>query len=517
MEGAISVAPSFFVLLARPMRWVLRNPAVILGAAVFAFAIWRGSFVAGGSDSYGYVSQARLWAQGSPITREPLVGKVTWQDADKTFAPLGYKPGVEPGTIVPVYSVGYPMLMGLVQRILGAEAQMAIVPLMAAGLVISTAAIGAAVGGPAVGVLSGLLLATSPPFVYQSLQPMSDVPVAFWWTLAVVLATSGKRWAKAASAAAVAAAILTRPNLIPLAVPLAVLAAFRHRSDGEKPDWRAALAVAAGAAAGAVATGIVNMTFYGAPAVSGYGAPRDLYGTQHAATNVTRYLGWLTDSESPLIAISLAGILLLVRAGRFQRAIALYAAAVVSIVLCSYLFYMPFESWTYLRFLLPMYPFLFISLLSVAAVGPIGGRPKVSMIVLLVLTLIMAAGHLRYLQRWHVLSTREFERRYFVVAQYARGSLPGNAVFITLQHSGSIRYYADRKTLRYDWIPERSLDEAVAQLTQLGLKPYILLEDWEEPRFRSRFGDFSRVGKLDWPATVVLRREGIRIYDPEER
>jgi hypothetical protein len=137
--------------------------------------------------------------------------------------------------------------------------------------------------------------------------------------------------------------------------------------------------------------------------------------------------------------------------------------------------------------------------------------------VLVTVTLLLVVAHLRYIERWHVLSTKDFERRYFVVAQYARGTFPANAVFITLQHSGSIRYYADRKTLRYDWIPPQSLDEAVTQVTQLGFKPYILLEDWEEPRFRSRFGEFSGVGKLDWPPAVALRREGIRIYDPEER
>jgi hypothetical protein len=499
------------------MRSLIRRPAVLLGVAVFAFAIWRGSFVAGGSDSYGYVSQARLWAQGSPIVREPLLAKMTWPDADKTFAPLGYKPGLEPGTIVPVYSVGYPMLMGLVQRIFGADAQMAIVPLMAAALVMCTAAIGASVGGPAVGFFASLLLATSPPFVSQSLQPMSDIPVAFWWTLSAVLATSRWRWAHPAMALSVAAAILTRPNLIPLAVPLAVFAAFANRGNDDQHNWGAGAAVAAGTAIGALTTAIINTVFYGGPAVSGYGAPQDLYGPGNVATNVARYLGWLIDSETPLVAVSIAGTFVLATAGRFHRWMAFYAAAVVSIVLCSYLFYMPFESWTYLRFLLPMYPFLFISLLSVVALTPLRDRPRIRLAILMAVTIFVVVAHLRYIERWHVLSTKDFERRYFVIAQYARGTFPANAVFITLQHSGSIRYYADRKTLRYDWIPQQSLDDALSQIRQAGLKPYILLEDWEEPRFRSRFGEFSSIGKLDWPPTVALRREGIRIYDPEER
>ncbi len=499
------------------MRWLLRNPAVILAVAVFAIAISRGSFVAGGSDSYGYVSQARLWAQGAPIAHEPLIARVTWQDAAMTFAPLGYKPGVEPGTIVPSYSVGYPMLMGLVQWMFGHDAQMAIVPLMAAGLVMCTALIGAAVGGREVAILSSLLLATSPPFVYQSLQPMSDIPVAFWWTLSALLAFSRNRAANIAAGATVAAAILTRPNLIPLAAPLALFGVLMNRRDGHGPNWTAGGAVVSGAVMGAVVTAVVNTIFYGGAAVSGYGTPRELYAFQHLSTNLTRYLGWLIDTETPLIVISLAGMFALARAGSAQRWIALYAAAVVSIVLCSYLFYTPFESWTYVRFLLPMYPFLFVSLLGVAAIEPLQIRVNARTVVLLLLTLVIVAGHVRYIHQWNLLSTKDLERRYFVVAQYARNALPHNAVFIALQHSGSIRYYADRKTLRYDWIPSQSLDEAVAQLNGLGFKPYFVLEQWEEPGFQSRFGMFSRLGKLDWPPTVALHREGIRIWDPAER
>ena len=215
--------------------------------------------------------------------------------------------------------------------------------------------------------------------------------------------------------------------------------------------------------------------------------------------------------------ISLAGMFALARAGSYQRWIALYAAAVASIVLCSYLFYMPFESWTYVRFLLPMYPFMFVSLLGVAAIAPLRNRangenhrPACS-----------HAGHCRKPSATYPAREspqhEELEHRYFVVAQYARNAFPGNAVFLAMQHSGSIRYHGERKTLRYDWIPSQSLDEAVAQLNGLGFKPYFLLEDFEEPQFQSRFGAFSRLGKLDWPPNVVLRPERVRIWDPAER
>lgn len=499
------------------MRSLIRNPVLAIAAAAFAFALCYGSFVAGGSDSYGYLSQARLWAHGTPITREPLISQVTWRNAAWTFAPLGYKPGLEAGTIVPVYSVGYPMLMGLVQKVFGPDAQMAIVPLTAAGLILCTGVIGRWAGGVEIGVLSSLLLATSPPFVLQSLQPMSDIPVTFWWTLSAVLAFSRSRTANMAAAATVAAAILTRPNLIPLAAPLAIFGFFTSRRDDGPHNWRSATAVVIGTLAGAGVTAAINTVFYGAPNVSGYGTARELYSLQYASVNLPKYAGWLIDTETVLVFVSLAGVLALALAGRFQRLLALYTIAVASVMLCSYLFYAPFNSWTYVRFLLPMYPFLFIAILSVTSSAPFLDRPRARKYALTGLTLVLLVSHARFISQWDMLNTKAGELKYPVVARYARTALPANAVFISMQHSGSIQYYAGRKTLRFDWLPARSLDEAVAQLNRLGYKPYFLLEHWEEPAFQSKFGARSDLAKLDWPATFEFRREGVRIFDPAVR
>jgi len=149
-----------------------------------------GAFVAGGADSSGYLNQARLWERGTLITNESLIERVDWPFADWTFSPLGFRPGVTRGTLVPIYSPGYPMVMGSIRRVFGAGREMYVVPITAAGLVVCTAILGTWVGGLPIGAAASLLLATSPPFVLQSLQPMSDVPTAFWWTLAALLGSS---------------------------------------------------------------------------------------------------------------------------------------------------------------------------------------------------------------------------------------------------------------------------------------------------------------------------------------
>ena len=46
--------------------------AAILALAVLYVGLRWGALVAGGSDSYGYVSQAGLWQQGSVIVQEEI-------------------------------------------------------------------------------------------------------------------------------------------------------------------------------------------------------------------------------------------------------------------------------------------------------------------------------------------------------------------------------------------------------------------------------------------------------------
>ena len=85
--------------------WLRPRPSFVVSlvaAATFIVAIRYGSFVAGGSDSYCYLSEARLWAQWSPIVQESLITQVNWPLADWSFTPLGYKPGLTAGTLVPV-------------------------------------------------------------------------------------------------------------------------------------------------------------------------------------------------------------------------------------------------------------------------------------------------------------------------------------------------------------------------------------------------------------------------------
>ncbi len=474
-----------------------------------------GAFVAGGADSSGYLSQARLWERASPITPEPLIARVDWPYAEWTFTPLGYRPGIVRGTFVPIYSVGYPMLMGAIRRAFGPGAEMYVVPVTAGGLVLAAGILGTWIGGFVVGASTSLLLATSPPFVLQSLQPMSDVPTAFWWTIAALLGVQRRFIYNLASSGAVAMAILTRPNLAPLALPL-ILLVLAGRGDPEPDNWPGAAAVLAGAVAGAGLVAYLNAIFFGAATVSGYGAPGDLYKLGFLPTNLARYTTWLIQTETLLVAAAFAGAVFLARTA-FSSRWAMYAVGTFAIVLLSYVFYRPFDNWTYLRFFLPVYPLLFVALVSIANVKSLENRRAIRNLVVVALTVVVCAAHVVFVFRNGVLHTRRMESKYLKVTDYLQQSLPSNAIFICHQYSGSIRYYTDRRILRYDWLVPNRLEDAVTKLEALGYRPYFLLEQWEEPVFRARFSASTPLGKLDWRPAVDLLEARVRIYDPSHR
>ena len=187
--------------------------------------------VAGGSDSWGYVSQAKLWAEGNLIVEQPIATQVEWPNASHSFAPLGYMPKGEAGAIVPTYPPGYPMLMALLSLV-HPDAVFWVVPLSGALLVWMSYRLGQALDTPATGLLTSALVATSPAFLFQLVIPMSDVVVASLWVTALVVAMPNRfeTWLGAGTISSLA--ILTRPNTAPIAAIFFIGAFWNWR------DWR---------------------------------------------------------------------------------------------------------------------------------------------------------------------------------------------------------------------------------------------------------------------------------------
>jgi hypothetical protein len=70
--------------------------------------------------------------------------------------------------------------------------------------------------------------------------------------------------------------------------------------------------------------------------------------------------------------------------------------------------------------------------------------------------------------------------------------------------------------VRFDRVAA-GLDEALLSLERAGLRPFILLEDWEEPQFKRQFGSSSVAGRLAWrPYARLADPGGVNIYDPKQ-
>jgi hypothetical protein len=166
--------------------------------------------------------------------------------------------------------------------------------------------------------------------------------------------------------------------------------------------------------------------------------------------------------------------------------------------------------------MLPAYPPLLVltSASIVAVASRLSYLPRV--LTPTVLAGVMAWHGLNY-ARDHDAFRARTERKYAAAGDYVARRLPERAAVLSMQHSGSVRYYAGRPTVRFDLIAPAQLDATLATLAASGYRPYILLESWEVPQFQKRYAGFSPLGPLDWPPAVLLRESSIRIYDPADR
>ena len=503
--------------------------AAVLACAVVVVSVRFGVFVAAGADSYGYVSQAHLWARGQLRVSQPFARELPASVDDEVLAPLGYRPARVvglPGGIVPTYSPGLPMLMALFRRAAGEGAVFYVVPLLAGASIWLVFVLGKRLSGPGAGLFAAALLASSPAFLASALRPMSDLPVAFWWTLALISAASSGPWTAATAGLATTAAVLTRPNLLLVALPIALPLlwdALRRRG----VERRRLAIYAATASLGPLLVAAINAHLYGSPLRSGYGAIEDIYSLQHVWTNLERYASWFRETQTALPLLGLLAPFVAggtaanapERAGWSRTRLAWAALAVTVLTFASYVAYMPFDEWMYLRFLLPAY-FTLFALFGVLLVRASSALPSKAGAAALLVLLAIGMAHYgvrqsesRDLFRWH-----DDDRRYVLMGRYARDHLPKDAVVFAMQHSGSLRYYSGRVTLRYDFVEPDQLDGLVTDLSGKGFPIYFLVERWEVERFRERFGDHSQWGRLEWtPMVATATATPVYLYDPRQR
>lgn len=489
---------------------------VLAGAALCAGLKW-GAMVAGGADSYGYVSQAGYWQRGGVVVQEDVIRPSPWPGAALTWSPLGYRPSPHRrDAIVPLYAPGLPLLMAFGQLIAGYCGAFLVVPLCGALTIWLTWLLGRRVfDAPGIALWGAGLVAASPVFLYQLMNAMSDVPVTAAFTLALVLTVSRR---PLAAGLAMSAAIAIRPNLAPLAGVLLAWTALSHaRQRGMGAAVSASSRLVLGVAVSVIGIAVFNAQVYESAVTSGYGAASDLYAAAFFATNVRQFAAWIAGVETPVMALA---VLFFVAPGVLPPAKIPFArplfGGTIAVVLLSYLFYRPFDVWWYLRFLLPMWPVTM--LLTAAALEAIARRwlRPVYPVAIAAAVVFFAWHGVRVAVDRSAFDLGLAERRYVDVARFVAGHTEPEAVILSVQHSGSLRIYADRLTLRYDALDPLWLDRVVAHLQSVGRRPYYVLDGAEVEAFRRRFGAANRSGTLDWPPMATLGGT-IAVYDPIDR
>jgi hypothetical protein len=233
--------------------------------------------------------------------------------------------------------------------------------------------------------------------------------------------------------------------------------------------------------------------------------------------NLRRYPGWLLQTHSPFILLALLAPLFGPRAGsddaRPRARFSWLALAFAACVFLCYAFYIPFDHWSYLRFLLPALPLLVLlsagALVSLCRRRPGWGELATTCCVALVALLCVQAA-----VRGDVFDLRSaFRDRFREVGQFVNDRSSRNAAFIGLVQTSNVAYYGHRQTVRYDLIPPAEFDRAVQQLRHAGYEPYLLLMAEEEPDFRARFTGKSRVGELRCAPRSTFAGGAVRLYD----
>lgn len=124
-------------------------------------------------------------------------------------------------------------------------------------------------------------------------------------------------------------------------------------------------------------------------------------------------------------------------------------------------------------------------------------------VAVLVLAAASAAGSFRLVAGPSTWNLVRQESRYAAVADwFSRRTPEGSLVFAAL-HSGSLRLYANRPTLRWVRMPPGSLAATVQEARRRGIECYAVFDDEGEARsFERQFGDGLEGLRLEPEARV---------------
>lgn len=489
-----------------------------IAALTTAVTVRLNSFVSAMTDASGYVSAGDLWQRGEVARSDPIALWATWPNVPAVTLPLAYRAGPIAGTEVPTYPPGYPLLVGAAMRVGGPLAGYGVAPLMAGVLVLCGFALARRIAGDVAGVMAAALVAANPITVLHAVYPMSDLPAAVCWLLALLMALGGTTSAATTAGLLASFGVLIRPNLITLAPVIAMTLLLGQATGPWRTwhwQWRAAGVFVATSTLGPLLLVWSQAAFYGDPFTSGYGRWQDLFGAANIPVNLAMYPRLFVEAHTLLPFAGLACLALVVT-GRLSRAanVAVISGLALALAnLVSYLPYTPFDHWPFLRFLMPAQVVLlalFAATLALAAHAVWSRARWLALAIPFVALAVVIVKGRPFTD--YALHDWRAQTRIRLMGHYLAEALPANAALLSFAHSGALAYYTGREVVRADLIAPAMLDAVVDDLVRHGYAPaFVLDEELEVARFREWFA-VSRFGRLDWPPRAIFSPVGAIWY-----
>ncbi|HEX6163707.1 MAG TPA: glycosyltransferase family 39 protein [Vicinamibacterales bacterium] len=466
-----------FGIESRPV-WLMR--LVLLTAIAGSVLTWLRFLVVsiGGADSYGYVSAARSIASGRLIEAAPIADWLSAPNRLALASPLGWTPAPDGAGIAPTFPIGVSALMALATLVGGSSAVFFVAPIAAAITLWLVNRLAREWVDHDTALFAAAMAAWNPLFIAYAKQPMSDMPAAMWVMLALLLAVQRSNTSAFFAGLAAGAAVMTRPALL---VAAAVIPLAAHR--GESPKRRVLFA-ALGLGLAVLAQMAIQSALFGSPFSTGYGAAANLFSLSHVPQNLAIFLGghaW--DVVGPLW---IPGLIIGIFASRPEPR--LKPAAIFVATMVPYLFYLPFDHWETLRFLLPgLVPLTIVVADGLIHIARMPRKPRVAALVVTAFMAFVVWRSENLLRKSSVWEVAELEQRYPLAAEWIKVNTPPESVVLANQHSGSLRWYAGRQTLRWDFLDPGALAKTIDELQSRGATVYVALEGDEVAMFEQRF------------------------------
>ena len=453
--------------------------------------------VAGFSDCYGYVSEAVRLSQGRFYEPEQVYSLFGLPEEAGSSHPLGYIEKGSQGT-VPTYPFGYPLIMPAFIKVFGLHGAFWVTPFLAAGTGLLTYLVGRACLGYLGGLIAAGFVLFFPNFLFSTFLPMSDVPATFFTalTLVALLALRPSPFADLLLGASIGFGIWVRPNMVLLILPVVVWFVIRK-------EWLRLLRVFVAILPFILVNAIVNGYLYGSLWKTGYGSPPIGDSFFNMLERAKRHLMRLHDQQVGLGLFLFAFSLLL---GRLSLAHRLLLAGIFFIFLGFFAAYQWDDAWWYFRFILPAMPAVAVLEASLLLHFISTGRWRRWRTIFLTCGFMTFAwASINYANANFVFDLKNGQTKYVRAAAMVRNQVKNPALMLAMEHSGSLRFYADLPTTRYDLTSGPELLGMIRAVKKAGGHVYLLVEK----------GEFQKI--VDTNQSVLLTyAQMVDILEPEK-